>query len=156
MLGRSGELRCCAYCTQVVYTSAGKAARPRKAAPAAPGGTPAEAAAPGKGRGTAISQLQSLFSFGGGGQGDVLDLAQCLKLLQVGVAEGSLELKAHRNRLVTYGETLVACELVEWLLERGAVRKRTQAVQVGQELLDAKYVRKNTRVCESRLLVCQL
>ena len=50
-------------------------------------------------------------------------------------------LQAHRYRLRSYPNTLVASEIVDWLLERGcAGPNRSQACVLGQALLDSKRI----------------
>lgn len=50
-------------------------------------------------------------------------------------------LQAHRYRLRSYPNTLVASEIVDWLMQRGcAGPNRSQASLIGQALLDSKRI----------------
>ncbi len=59
--------------------------------------------------------------------------------LQSAIAEGFLEVMEHKDRFGKYPGSFVACEFVDYLVEHKG-KKRSQAVLVGQALLDAEYV----------------
>ncbi|XP_048579850.1 1-phosphatidylinositol 3-phosphate 5-kinase isoform X3 [Nematostella vectensis] len=51
-----------------------------------------------------------------------------------------IELMNHRFRLKTYQNCLIASDLVDWLVNYDKVSSRTQAVTIGQELLDSGWL----------------
>jgi hypothetical protein len=58
-------------------------------------------------------------------------------LLQRAVADETLNIKTHRDRMVPYQQCFVASEFVDWLMAANPnkIRKRSQAEAIGQILL---------------------
>eukprot|EP00051_Salpingoeca_urceolata_P003337 m.57058 g.57058 ORF g.57058 m.57058 type:complete len:1849 (+) comp12693_c0_seq1:1027-6573(+) len=137
--GYRGELRCCLYCARVIRNvSRSDGSLRMQGLPA--DGAP-KAASPSRPAFATVEQKPSsiglLSHFGAPIE---MTLQTCLSLLRRAIADGSLEVKPRRDRLVTYPNCLVASEFVDWLVSMGAVKKRPQAVALGQDLLDAKFL----------------
>lgn len=82
-----------------------------------------------------ISKRASNFNLAEAVLNDVVQSLACA------VVDGSLKVSAHRDRLVTYAESFVASDFVDWILStKKHCTERSQAVEIGQILLDRRFI----------------
>eukprot|EP00036_Acanthoecidae_sp_10tr_P018718 CAMPEP_0206303226 /NCGR_PEP_ID=MMETSP0106_2-20121207/9126_1 /ASSEMBLY_ACC=CAM_ASM_000206 /TAXON_ID=81532 /ORGANISM="Acanthoeca-like sp., Strain 10tr" /LENGTH=1719 /DNA_ID=CAMNT_0053734011 /DNA_START=177 /DNA_END=5336 /DNA_ORIENTATION=- len=169
LLGYNGELRCCNYCSQVIRESESNTQRKStvrksgesvaakelrqnslhhpepatsttlpEATPRTPTAGSVGVALPRK------SMVESAFSrLGFSGRSGVLpddQLKIVVTKLASAIADGSLDVGPHRDRMVTHDESFVASDFVDWFVGVQHLRaQRSGAIAIGQQLLDAKY-----------------
>eukprot|EP00049_Salpingoeca_infusionum_P013263 m.247614 g.247614 ORF g.247614 m.247614 type:complete len:2054 (-) comp15397_c0_seq1:159-6320(-) len=76
---------------------------------------------------------------------DTVSVETSAQYLREAMAKGGVDISEHRDQLVTYDACFVSSHFIDWLLSQNKVTKRQQGVEIGQLLLDQRFIR---HVCD--------
>ena len=197
ILGHTGDLRCCNYCSRVIRESNAIPSRPKpdalQSVGSGSGNVPGTEGSAGNSRSAEFAGIRAASSHtlvGRAADGQPLDAdevpgaaskrlsaadkvpstpsgfagsiltkisstfrgedafvtepetrAEVVKMLRRAVADGSLNVTKHRDRMVTYNSCFVAQEFVDWIMSWNTrIRKRSQAEAIGQTLVTGGFL----------------